>query len=89
MFLLIGILRLPESPRWLVYRNYINPARRVLRWVRAQRTGRRPRGAGHPRRRAPGKRCRGGAVAGPRGEVTASGADSGNHGGDLHPADLR
>ncbi|MGY1438909.1 sugar porter family MFS transporter [Streptomyces reniochalinae] len=34
VFLIIGILLLPESPRWLVHRNYINPARRVLRWVR-------------------------------------------------------
>ncbi|NEA18046.1 sugar porter family MFS transporter, partial [Streptomyces halstedii] len=34
VFLLVGILQLPESPRWLVHRNYINPARRVLRWVR-------------------------------------------------------
>ncbi|MGF1343114.1 sugar porter family MFS transporter [Streptomyces flavovirens] len=34
VILVIGILLLPESPRWLVHRNYINPARRVLRWVR-------------------------------------------------------
>lgn len=33
--LIIGMFVLPESPRWLVQRNYINAARMVLRWVRS------------------------------------------------------
>ncbi len=35
--LLIAMLPLPESPRWLVTKDYINPARRVMRWVRPSR----------------------------------------------------
>ncbi|MBT2502315.1 sugar porter family MFS transporter [Curtobacterium sp. ISL-83] len=32
--LLLGMLRLPESPRWFVAQDRIGPARRVLRWLR-------------------------------------------------------
>ncbi|MBT1545613.1 sugar porter family MFS transporter [Curtobacterium aurantiacum] len=32
--LLLGMLRLPESPRWFVSQDRIGPARRVLRWLR-------------------------------------------------------
>lgn len=32
--LLLGMLRLPESPRWFVAQERIGPARRVLRWLR-------------------------------------------------------
>lgn len=34
VILIIGILTLPESPRWLVRHEYIDSARKVLRWVR-------------------------------------------------------
>lgn len=34
LVLLIGMKPLPESPRWLVQQGFVNPARRVLRWVR-------------------------------------------------------
>lgn len=32
--LLVGMIPLPESPRWLVNNGFVRPARRVLRWVR-------------------------------------------------------
>jgi MFS family permease len=32
--LLLGMLRLPESPRWFVSQNRVGPARQVLRWLR-------------------------------------------------------
>ena len=32
--LLLGMLKLPESPRWFVSQDRIGPARRVLRWLR-------------------------------------------------------
>jgi len=32
--LLLGMLKLPESPRWFVAQDRIGPARRVLRWLR-------------------------------------------------------
>ncbi|PZF54098.1 MFS transporter [Curtobacterium sp. MCSS17_008] len=32
--LLLGMLKLPESPRWFVAQDRIGPARRVLRWAR-------------------------------------------------------
>lgn len=35
--LMIAMLPLPESPRWLVTQGYVNPARRVMRWVRPTR----------------------------------------------------
>ncbi|MDT1028389.1 MFS transporter, partial [Pseudomonas paraeruginosa] len=34
LVLLIGMKPLPESPRWLAQQGFVNPARRVLRWVR-------------------------------------------------------
>jgi len=32
--LLLGMLRLPESPRWFVSQDRVGPARQVLRWLR-------------------------------------------------------
>ncbi|WIB26452.1 sugar porter family MFS transporter [Curtobacterium sp. MCSS17_015] len=32
--LLLGMLRLPESPRWFVSKDRVGPARQVLRWLR-------------------------------------------------------
>ena len=34
VLLIIGMLRAPESPRWLVNNDHVNAARMVLRWVR-------------------------------------------------------
>lgn len=34
IILILAMLPLPESPRWLVSKDHINPARRVLRWAR-------------------------------------------------------
>lgn len=34
VLLIIGMLRAPESPRWLVNNNHVGAARMVLRWVR-------------------------------------------------------